>query len=66
MAEHRIPAGEKKRWLDHPHNVEKIYWAVVVACAGLFLADAFYRKHPTFEMESVFSFYGFFNSRFTF
>lgn len=58
MSENRIPSGEPKRWLDHSHNVDKIYWAVIAASAALFLADVFYHKHPAFEMEAVFGFYG--------
>ncbi len=48
---------ETKRWLDYPANVQKIVWAVVVVCAGLFLADALYHKHPHFEAEGWFGFY---------
>lgn len=58
MSEHRIPSGEPKRWLDHPRNVDKVYWSVIVVSAGLFLADVFYHKHPEFKMEAVFGFYG--------
>lgn len=58
MSENRIPPGEPKRWLDHSHNVDKIYWAIIAISAALFLADVFYHKHPTFEMEGVFGFYG--------
>lgn len=60
MSENRIPPGEPKRWLDHSHNVDKIYWAVIAVSAALFLADVFYHKHPAFEMEAVFGFYGLF------
>ncbi len=56
----REPARERPRWLDRPGNVDKIYWLVVAACALLFLADAFYEKHPAFEIEHVFGFYGIF------
>jgi hypothetical protein len=51
-------AGERKYWLDSPANVDKIYWAVVVVCGALFLADALYHKHPEFGIEGVFGFYG--------
>ena len=60
MSESPPPRDEGRYWLDDPANVDKIYWAVVGICALLFLADAFYVKHPYFEMEKVFGFYGLF------
>jgi hypothetical protein len=48
----------KPYWLDNPKNVDKVYWSVIVSCAALFLLDAFYEKHPEFEMEKIFGFYG--------
>lgn len=56
------PADEPERWLDRPGNVRKIVVALFVVCAGLFLADAFYEKHPYFDVEYLFGFhalYGF-------
>lgn len=56
------PAGEPERWLDRPGSVRKIVIALFVVCGGLFVADAFYTKHPHFEIESWFGFhaiYGF-------
>lgn len=47
----------RKYWLDNPGNVRKIIIALFVVCAGLFLADAFYHKHPHFEAEEWFGFY---------
>lgn len=47
----------KKYWLDNPGNVRKIIIALFVVCAGLFLADAFYHKHPHFKAEEWFGFY---------
>lgn len=52
------PPDEPRRWLDEPRNVRKIVIAVTVVCAGLFLADAFYLKHPYFQIEYLFGFYG--------
>ena len=49
---------EKTYWLDEPRNVTKVFWSVVIACALLFGADAFYHKHAEFEAESWFGFYG--------
>ncbi|MDD9875950.1 MAG: hypothetical protein OXR84_00755 [Magnetovibrio sp.] len=51
------PTDEKKYWLDDKRNVCKIIWTLVVVCAGLFVADAFYHKHPYFAAESWFGFY---------
>jgi hypothetical protein len=51
---------EKKYWIDDMHNVYKIFWAVVIACAILFLSDAFYHKHVVFDFENWFGFFGLF------
>jgi len=48
---------EKAYWLDDSRNVRKIVWALVIVCAGLFIADGFYYKHPYFAAEEVFGFY---------
>ena len=45
MAEN--PKGEKRYWLDEPRNVTKIYYALLAACAALFLADFLYVKHAS-------------------
>ncbi len=47
----------EKGWFDEKRNVKKIVWALVIICAGLFLADGFYHKHPYFAVENVFGFY---------
>lgn len=49
--------SEPARWLDDPRNVKKIVVALFVVCAGLFLADALYEKHPHLAAESWFGFY---------
>lgn len=49
---------EKKYWLDQPNNVMKIFWAVCLLCAAVFVADAFYHKHVHFSAEGWFGFYG--------
>ena len=51
---------ERKRWLDEPRNVKRIFWSVWAVCGLLFVADAFYEKHPHFEVEGWFGFYGIF------
>ena len=47
----------KTYWLDDMRNVRKIVWGLVFACAGLFVADAFYQKHAYFSAENWFGFY---------
>ena len=49
---------EKTYWLDQPKNVTRIVWALVAVCVLLFFADALYHKHPHFEIEHLFGFYG--------
>lgn len=49
---------EKTYWLDQPNNVAIIVWALVAICVVLFFADGFYHKHPHFEIEGLFGFYG--------
>ena len=51
------PGDGKTYWLDDMRNVRKIVWALVLVCAGLFVADAFYHKHSYFSAESWFGFY---------
>ncbi len=50
----------KKYWLDDKRNVKKILYVLYAVCAALFIADAFYHKHPHFEAEYVFGFYAVF------
>lgn len=58
MTERKPDPGEETYWLDQPRNVSLIIWALVVVCILLFFADAFYHKHPHFEIEQLFGFYG--------
>jgi hypothetical protein len=60
MAKEPRDRAERRHWLDDPANVTKIVWALVAACAGLFLAEAFYDKHGHFAIERVFGFYALF------
>ena len=58
---HSPPPGEKKRWLDDPKNVDKIWYGLIIVCVALFFADFAYKKHPYFEsMENLPNFYGFY------
>ncbi|MBL6600672.1 MAG: hypothetical protein ISP41_17430 [Alphaproteobacteria bacterium] len=59
---HHIPptgpgTDEPKRWLDDKANLRKLAIALFVLCAALFLADAFYVKHPVHWLEETFGFY---------
>ena len=58
MSDH--PPGEKTYWLDYKRNVDKVWWAVIAACALVFIGDAFYEKHSAFGIEYVFGYYGLF------
>jgi hypothetical protein len=51
---------ERKYWLDDSRNVTRIWWWLCAVCALLFVADAFYAKHPHFEIEGWFGFFGIF------
>lgn len=51
-------SGERQYWLDQPRNVNKIVWALIAVCAGLFFADGFYERHG--EGEYLFGFYAIF------
>ena len=52
------PAGERKRWLDEPRNVTKIYYGVIALCVASVAADLFYEKHGHFAAENVIGAYG--------
>ena len=51
---------DRKFWLDDRRNVTKVVWGLIVLCAFLFAADAFYDKHPHFIAEAYFGFFGIF------
>ena len=50
----------RKRWLDSPGNVNKIYYGLWIACALSILADFFYDKHGYFHFEEWFGFHAWF------
>lgn len=52
--------GSKRYWLDDMRNVYKVFWALVLVCVVLFLADAVYEKHVILSFEEWFGFYGLF------
>lgn len=51
---------EKRYWLDDKRNVHKIFWALVIVCAALFLSDAFMHRHTEFFFQGWFGFFGLF------
>ena len=51
---------EKHYWLDDIRNVHKIFWALVIVCAVLFVSDAFFLRHSAFFFEEWFGFFGLF------
>ena len=54
------PKDDQKHWLDDPKKVSRIFWSLVVVCAGLLAVDLFYHKHVILEAEGIFGFYGIF------
>lgn len=52
--------NERKRWLDDPANVRKIYLGLWVVSLGLLALDLFYEKHVHYAAEGLFGFYAFF------
>ena len=52
--------GERKRWLDYPENVRKVYFSVWIACAVLLGLELLIDKHVETEVERWFGFHGFF------
>ena len=53
-------SDDRKYWLDDRHNITKVVWGLVILCGILFVADAFYDKHPHFIAETYFGFFGIF------
>lgn len=59
----KLPAlGRMFGWVDRPGSADKIFWALIVVCILLFLADFTYHKHAYFsweEMPGFYAIYGF-------
>ena len=53
-------SDDRKYWLDDRQNITKVVWGLVIFCGILFVADAFYDKHPHFIAETYFGFFGIF------
>ena len=59
MTDHHAPdPNEKKRWLDDPKNIDKIWYALIGVSVLLFAMDFAYKKHPYFGIEKLPNFYG--------
>jgi len=56
----RAPANETPRWLDDPHNVNKIVVALYIVCALTIVADFFIHRHGHFWFENLFAFHAVF------
>lgn len=50
--------GRMLLWVDKPGSATKIFWALVVACVLLVLADFTYEKHGHFDVENLPAFFG--------
>jgi len=48
---------EDKRWLDHPKNVDKIFYALIAVCVLSVLADFIWSRHGHFDFEEIPGFY---------
>lgn len=58
MTDHTEHDTEEVYWLDQPKTISLIIWTLIAVCVALFFIDAFYHKHPHFEIEHLFGFYG--------
>ena len=50
--------SKNEYWLDKKRNIYIIIGLLAASCTVLFFADGFYHKHPYFEVENLFGFYG--------
>ena len=59
MNDQNLPwLARKLLWTDKKSNVDRIFWALALICAGLSLADFFYHKHGHYEIEQWPAIYG--------
>ena len=47
-------------WIERTTTIRSILYGLFIICIALFVADAFYHKHISFEMQSLFGFYAVF------
>ena len=50
----------RKRWLDEPRNVDRLFYGLVALCALLGLADLVAHRHAIAAWEGLPNFHGFF------
>ncbi len=56
---HETPPERRYR-LDDRRNVETLFRALLIVCAGLFAADLFYDRHAKFALGDAFGFFAIF------
>jgi hypothetical protein len=56
----RHDQDQRKRWLDDPRNVKRLYYALLAASIALILSDLLYPKQTHFAWEGWFGFFGIF------
>jgi hypothetical protein len=55
--------SERKRWLDEPKNVDRVFYAVCALCALVALLDVggwIYHKEAHYPAERLWNFHGFY------
>ena len=50
----------ESNWMERKTTIKGILYGLFIICIALFVADAFYHKHISFEMQSLFGFYAVF------
>lgn len=50
-------SGDRKRWLDEPRNVDRIWWGLCAVCAVLVGLDFILHRHGHFRFEEWPAFY---------
>ena len=50
----------ESHWIERKTTIKSILYGLFIICIALFVADAFYHKHISFEMQSLFGFYAIF------
>jgi hypothetical protein len=45
-------------WLEHPGNVDRLFWLLVVACGLTLVANVILHPHGHLDHENLFGFHG--------
>ena len=56
----KVKHGERRYWLDDPHNVNRLVYGFYLVCGLLLAIDAFVPKNGPYRIEHIFGFYGVF------